>query len=718
MDNRNIQKKNAGLYVILLLFLIYVGLAVGRVDFHQVTIENFEETIILALTDPWSAPLITKNSVLLTVFLSFLWGLFFLYKMADTRIFMPGREFGTSRLLTAKELNRYTCNFQQPEKNKILSQTARLQYDMQNVNANSVIIGGSGSGKSFYEVKPNLYQCGTSFVVTDPKGELLRDCGGYLEQHGYEVRVLDLIDFDGSDRYNPFRYIHSDEDIIKLITNMMANTTPKESSPSDPFWEHAESMLHQALMSYVWYEFPKMGREANMPGFMEMLNMAKVPAKEGEKSDLDRLMEQLPSDHPARVTYEKVRGGAQDTIRSIFISAHARLAFLQNPKVLRILETDDMDFASFGEGVFENPERKVALFLKIPDNDKSYNFICGMLYTQMFQELELIADKKHKGKLPVHVAFWLDEFANIALPKNFINVLATMRSRNMSANIIIQNIAQIKSMFKDDWESLTGNCDTLVYLGGNEQGTHEYISKLLGKYTIDKKSHGETKGSHGSSSNNYDVLGREILMPDEVRKMDNRRCLIFIKGYDAVMDDKYHTWESKAYLESEQLGPYMSKAEKESLLREGQKRFYLDGGGVTLVKSYVRQIEKYHCIYEESKVFQELEKVRAGNAYLLSHVCYNQTGKLEHLMSVALSVEAKTVKAADGILHAHTIVGGFSKADIQKDWTEENAVFHEMSPKEAAAFFCPENRSLVFGFKKKEKKEQTKKEDGKPEADQ
>ena len=207
-------------------------------------------------------------------------------------------------------------------------------------------------------------------------------------------------------------------------------------------------------------------------------------------------------------------------------------------------------------------------------------------------------------------------------------------------------------------------------------------------------------------------------MPDEVRKMDNRRCLIFIKGYDAVMDDKYHTWESKAYLESEQLGPYMSKAEKESLLREGQKRFYLDGGGVTLVKSYVRQIEKYHCVYEESKVFQELEKVRAGNAYLLSNVCYNQTGKLEHLMSVALSIEAKTVKAADGILHAHTIIGAFSKADMQKDWTEENAVFHEMSPKEAAAFFCPENRSLVFGFKKKAKKEQTKKEDGKPEADQ
>ena len=198
-------------------------------------------------------------------------------------------------------------------------------------------------------------------------------------------------------------------------------------------------------------------------------------------------------------------------------------------------------------------------------------------------------------------------------------------------------------------------------------------------------------------------------MPDEVRKMDNRRCLIFIKGYDAVMDDKYHTWESKAYLESEQLGPYMSKAEKESLLREGQKRFYLDGGGVTLVKSYVRQIEKYHCVYEESKVFQELEKVRAGNAYLLSHVCYNQTGKLEHLMSVALSVEAKTVKAADGILHAHTIVGAFSKADMQKNWTEENAVFHEMSPKEAAAFFCPENRSLVFGFKKKAKKSRRKK---------
>lgn len=708
----NSPKKDIPLYLLLLVFLVYISLAVGRVDFTNVTIENLEETLLFALTSPASALQITKQSIRLTVFVSFLWGLFFLYHMADTRKFMPGQEFGTARLLTPKELNRQTCDEKNPQNNKILSQEARLQYNMPNVNANSVIIGGSGSGKSFYEVKPNLYQCATSVVVTDPKGELLRDCGGFLEQNGYTVRVLDLIDFDGSDRYNPFRYIHSDEDIIKLITNMMANTTPKESSPSDPFWEHSESMLHQALMSYVWYEYPKMGKEANMPGFMELLNMAKVPSKEGEKSDLDRLMEQLPSDHPARVTYEKVRGGAQDTIRSIFISAHARLAFLQNPKVMRILESDDMDFASFGEGVFQNPDRKVALFLKIPDNDKSYNFICGMLYTQMFQELELLADKKYEGKLPVHVAFWLDEFANIALPKNFINVLATMRSRNMSANIIIQNIAQIKSMFKDDWESLTGNCDTLIYLGGNEQGTHEYISKLLGKYTIDKKSHGETKGSHGSSSNNYDVLGREILMPDEVRKMDNRKCLVFIKGYDAVMDDKYHTWETKAYKESEALGPYVSQAEKDSMLREGQKRFYIDGAGMSLVKSYVRQIEQYHCLYEESKVYAETEKKPAGEAYLLSHVGYNQSTKLEHLLCAAISVEAYPVKAADCTLHAHPLIGAFSKIDVDKEWSPENVVFHEMTQEEIQSLYCPQNRSLVFGFKKKENKK-----DGRPETD-
>lgn len=460
------------------------------------------------------------------------------------RNYMPGREYGTSKLANIKQVNQILAD-KTEENNRILSQNVRMSLDTRHtkLNNNVLIIGGSGAGKTFYEVKPNLMQLNTSFIATDPKGELLRSEGEMLRQNGYNVKVINLLEMGKSDCYNPFAYIREETDVIKLITNIMSNTTPKGANPSDPFWEHAESLFLQALFYYVWLEEKPAKR--NFASVLKLMGEAEVTEK-GKPSMLDTRMKflaatsPLKENHPAVKQYNKCMRGAGDTVRSIIISANSRLATLENQQVLRMLSKDELNLAELGIGVNGDGKTKTALFCVIPDSDKSYNYIIGMLYTQIFQELYYQADFVCGGRLPVHVTFMLDEFSNVALPDDYCSLLSTMRSREISSVIIIQNLAQIKALFKDTWETIPGNCDTLVYLGGNEQSTHEYISKLLGKATIDKKSSGETRGRQGSSSRNYDVLGREIMMPDEVRKMDNKKCLIFIRGFDPIMDSKYN----------------------------------------------------------------------------------------------------------------------------------------------------------------------------------
>ena len=348
--------------------------------------------------------------------------------------------------------------------------------------------------------------------------------------------------YDKSDCYNPFSYIREETDIVKLITNLIANTTPKGSTPSDPFWEKAEGLFLQAIFYYVWLEEKPSRR--NFETVLQLLGEAEV-TQQGKPSHLDVRMKFLEENnplgpnHPAVKQYNKCMRGAGDTVRSIIISANSRLAFLENKQVLRLLSKDELNLADIGIGVNGDGETKTALFCVIPDSDKSYNFIIGMLYTQIFQELYYQADFNCGGRLPIHVTFMLDEFANVALPDDYCSLLSTMRSREISSIIIIQNFAQLKALFKDTWETVPGNCDTFIYLGGNEQSTHKYVSELLGKGTIDKKSSGETKGRQGSSSRNYDVLGRELFTPDEVRKLDNKKCIIFIRGFDPIMDNKY-----------------------------------------------------------------------------------------------------------------------------------------------------------------------------------
>lgn len=460
------------------------------------------------------------------------------------RNFMPGKEYGTSKLADIKQVNRFLAD-KEENRNRILSQNVRMSLDTRHtkLNNNVLIIGGSGAGKTFYEVKPNLMQLNTSFILTDPKGELLRSEGEMLKNNGYNVKVINLLEMGKSDCYNPFAYIREETDVVKLITNIMSNTTPKGSNPSDPFWEKAEGLFLQALFYYVWLEEKPSKR--NFASVLKLMEEAEVTEK-GKPSMLDTRMKfleatsPLKDNHPAVKQYNKCMRGAGDTVRSIIISANSRLATLENKQVLRMLSRDELNLAELGIGVNGDGRTKTALFCVIPDSDKSYNYIIGMLYTQIFQELYYQADFNCGGRLPVHVTFMLDEFSNVALPDDYCSLLSTMRSREISSVIIIQNLAQIKALFKDTWETIPGNCDSLVYLGGNEQSTHEYISKLLGKATIDKKSSGETRGRQGSSSRNYDVLGREIMTPDEVRKMDNKKCLIFIRGFDPILDNKYN----------------------------------------------------------------------------------------------------------------------------------------------------------------------------------
>jgi len=500
------------------------------------------------------------NTLRAVIYGSLIYGMAVLMYVTNRRNLMHGKEYGTARFADIRMVNKALADKDEC-KNRILSNNVRMSIDtsVTGLNNNMLVIGGSGAGKTFFIVKPNIMQMmlNNSFIATDPKGEIARATANMLKKNGYNVKVLNLIDMAKSDGYNPFRYIREENDVVKLVTNIISNTTPKETAPSDPFWEKSESMFLQALFYYVWLEMPP--NRKNFQSVLDLLSEAEVDAK-GNDSKLTKKMKQLAKtsklkqNHPAYKQYMKVIRGAGDTVRSIIISANSRLALLENPQILRILSKDDLHLEELGIGVNGDKHTRTALFCIIPDSDKSYNFIVGMLYTQLFQELYFQADFRNGGKLPIQVTLMMDEFSNVALPDDFCSLLSTMRSRRISAIIIIQNLAQIKALFKDTWETITGNCDTLVYLGGNEKSTHQYISEMLGKSTIDKRSTGETRGVHGSASRNYDVLGRELMTPDEVRNMSNKKCLIFIKGFNPIFDDKYVPFRHKNFSQTEDGG--------------------------------------------------------------------------------------------------------------------------------------------------------------------
>lgn len=445
-------------------------------------------------------------------------------------------EYGSAKWGSASKVNKKYADKTHSE-NKILSQNVRIGLDgkKHRRNLNTLVIGGSGAGKTRFYAKPNILQCNTSFVCLDPKGELLRDTGNLLEKEGYVIRVIDLIDMSKSHGYNPFAYIQDDKDVLKLITNLIRNTTPKGAQSNDPFWEKSETALLEALCLYLINEAPE--EEQNFSMVMEMI-VAAEPKEDDEDyiSPLDQLFIELENDKPESLAlkqYKIYKQAAGKTAKSILISVGVRLAAFNLESIASLTHYDELELEKMGE-------RKTALFAVIPDNDSTFNFLIGMLYTQLFQMLYYSADIIHHGELPIPVHFMMDEFANVALPDEFDKLLATMRSRQIFVSIIIQNLAQIKALYKDAWESIVGNCDELYYLGGNEQSTHKFMSEYLGKETLDTNTYGKSSGRNGNYSTNYQQAGRELLTADEVRLLDNDYALLFIRGELPILDKKYN----------------------------------------------------------------------------------------------------------------------------------------------------------------------------------
>ena len=480
----------------------------------------------------------------------------------------PGEEHGSARWGDARQLSRKYRD-RDAKRNALLTQHLSMSINSRKHLRNllQIVVGGSGAGKTRYVVKPNIYQANASYICTDPKAELARCAIPLLLREGYVIKVFDLVDPERSDCYNPFHYIRNDADVLKLIANFIRNTTPKNAHSNDPFWEKSETALDSALMLYLLHEAPPEDRTMEM-----MLTMLEYgAAKEGDGdhvSPLDLLFQALEEENPNHIAvrqYKVFKQAPSETAMSILISAAVRLAPFSLPEIQRITARDEMELEKLGE-------RKQAVFCIIPDsNDVSLNFLVGMLYSQAFQELYYQADKVHGGSLPVPVRLMFDEFANVSLPDGYARLQATMRSRNVMATIILQNISQLKALFKDDWEGIIGNADAFIYLGGNEKSTHDYVSKLLGKQTIETRSSSQGRGRNGSYSQSFQLTGRELLTPDEVRMLDNKKAIVLIRGEAPVVDDKY------------------------DLMRHPNIRFTADGGAAAYIHSPV-------CLYDAGEL--------------------------------------------------------------------------------------------------------------------
>ena len=444
-------------------------------------------------------------------------------------------EHGSAKWGEARTVNKKYA--QHPKSaNKLMTQNVSIGLDAKKHrrNLNTLVCGGSGAGKTRFYCKPNLMQANTSYVILDPKGEIVRDVGKLLEAKGYEIKVLDLISMEKSHCYNPFVYLRSDNDIQRPVTNLFKSTTPKGSQSNDPFWDTAASMLLLALIFYLHYEAPE--DEQNFAMVMEMLRAGAIEDEEEPRpSPLDNLFSELEYENPEHIAlkyYHSYHSGSAKTLKSIQITLAARLEKFNLESLAALTTTDELALETLGE-------KKTALFALIPDNDTSFNFLVSLLYTQLFQQLFYSADHIHGGSLPIPVHFLMDEFANVSLPDDFDKILSVMRSRSVSVSIILQNLAQLKALFEKQWESIVGNCDEFLYLGGNEQSTHKYVSELLGKSTIDTNTYGKSSGRSGNYSTNYQISGRELLTPDEVRMLDNQYAILFIRGERPVLDFKY-----------------------------------------------------------------------------------------------------------------------------------------------------------------------------------
>ena len=581
---QNEQLQNKVLYFLGIIPTIWLALIIAP------NLNNGLMSIITGFTEAMNNPLNIswcENSIKSILIFLLIYIMIIAVYESTKKNYRRGEEHGSAKWGSASELNKKYM--QKPENmNKILTKNVKLglKGKQHKRNLNVLVVGGSGTGKTFSYCKPNIMQANSSFVCLDPKGEIVRDTGYLLEQKGYEVRVLDLINMNRSHCYNPFVYLKNDNDVQKLVTNLFKSTTPKGASSNDPFWDTAAQMLLLSLIFYLMYEAPE--DEQNFVMVMELLRAGDVHEDDDSYvSPLDMLMNRLETKNPEHIAvkyYHDYHSGSAKTLKSIQITLAARLEKFNLESLAKMTMTDELDLPSLGE-------KKVALFALIPDNDTSFNFLVSILYTQIFQQLFYLADHKYGGSLPVHVHFVMDEFANVSLPDDFDKILSVMRSREVSVSIILQNLAQLKALFEKQWESIVGNCDEFLYLGGNEQSTHKYVSELLGKETIDTNTYGKSSGRSGNYSTNYQNSGRELLTPDEVRMLDNKYALLFIRGERPVQDLKFNLFEHKNV----------------DLSGLGKAKPYLHGGTENAIASFQIDYDDYDIAKEVEEIDSDYE---------------------------------------------------------------------------------------------------------------
>lgn len=532
-------KKSWAVWVVPLPIVWWIALLLAGTLLPGMDLPDMLAALSAALKQPFNIHW-TERSVLFLCLFTLGYALAVALYLSSRKNYRRGAEHGSAKWGNTHQIcKRYQDKRQ--EQNLILTQNFRMGLDGYKHKhcLNTLVVGGSGAGKTRGYALPNVMNCNCSFVITDPKGEILRKTGGLLKAKGYEVRVFDLINPDSSYCYNPFCYVHDDKDVLRLISNLIKSTTPKGSQSMDPFWEKSETALLQALMLYLLHEAPE--DEQNFPMIMEMLSAAEVKEDDEDyESPLDILFDRLEMRSPESISLKQYRIYKQvagKTAKSILISVGVRLSAFNLPQISNLTCADELDLASIGE-------KKVALFCCIPDNDTSLNYLVSMIYSQLLQALYYMADRVHRGRLPVSVHLLQDEWANVAQADDYEKALGTMRSRSIFASIIVQNMSQIKALYKDSWESIVGLCDQFLYLGGNEKETHKYVSELLGKETIDTNTYGRSRGHSGSYSTNYQQSGRELLSPDEVRLLNNgsnnEKAVLFVRGERPILDDKYN----------------------------------------------------------------------------------------------------------------------------------------------------------------------------------
>lgn len=625
------------MFILLLICTIIVGYYISAACFEGATVftwyDNFTQNILPYPFQQWYGNQYTLKTIGICLFI---YVMLIIYYMCSSTTFRFGEEQGSAKFGDVKQYNKELADLNNDvndeknievgkgiinTRNTRVSEHLSVSLDTRHtdINNNMLVIGGSGAGKTFRFVLPNLMMMQGSYIVTDPKGEIIRKSAGYAKNTGgYVIKSLILLNpkqMKRSTRYNPFKYVSSDEDIVKLAQIYFKATEEENSQKGEQFWTDMAELLLESLFYYTYYEgYEVDGKlQKNFRAVMALSNMLKVesdPYGNRKPNEIDKLMKKLDPQHPAALAYFKAMVGAADTVRSIVSVLHSRLKRLQTKAVLDLLSEDEIELDKIGV-------RKTILYCCIPDNDKTYNFIISMIYQQLFDQLYYQADFIYNGELPVHVRFLIDEFANVKLPDNFLELLSTMRSRNISAVPIIQNLAQIKKIYKDgEWETIPGNCDTVIYLGGNETSTHKWIAEeMIGNQTIHKKGSSESKGKQGSVSSSEDIMQRQLMYADEVRRMKRSKCLVFINGRHVILDDKIKTnrffaWktfvsQSKQYkfdMRLERVNDYLQMSQENEIMKI---KLYSESDTQLLRKTDERTLEEYKEEVEIAKKIGE-----------------------------------------------------------------------------------------------------------------